>query len=208
MFNDEYRHTSLIATLRKAWNLGEALTQRDASARTFDDLFTLETPRDPETWVTVTALSVPAWHLDEEALNKGLSGLGKNMGHGIIEHARESESSSRHSSTTPPRGPHMRTSSKSSDRSRGNTSLSSTRTGGPATQPAARPFPLCANGPRSVAGGVAYDEAGAGAAAGRPAVAAGRALCAGVEAQSGDDHVGVPGVGVDRDPSARAGAAV
>ena len=89
VFNDEYRHTSLIATLRKAWNLGEALTQRDASARTFDDLFTLETPRDPETWVTVTALSVPAWHLDEEALNKGLSGLGKNMGHGIIEHARE-----------------------------------------------------------------------------------------------------------------------
>jgi hypothetical protein len=32
---------------------------------------------------------VPAWHLDEEALGKGLSGLGKSMGHGIIEHARE-----------------------------------------------------------------------------------------------------------------------
>ena len=89
MFNDEYRHTSLIATLRKIWNFGEALTQRDASARTFDDLFTLERPRDPETWATVTALPVPAWHLDEEALSKGLSGLGKNMGHGIIEHARE-----------------------------------------------------------------------------------------------------------------------
>ena len=89
VFNDEYRHTSLIATLRKTWHLGEALTQRDGSARTFDGLFTLETPRDPETWVTVTALPVPAWHLDEEALSQGLSGLGKNMGHGIIEHARE-----------------------------------------------------------------------------------------------------------------------
>jgi phospholipase C len=90
VFNDEYRHTSLIATLRKTWNLGEAFTQRDASARTFDDhLFTLETPRDPETWATVTALPVPAWHLDEEALSNGLSGLGRNMGHGIIEHARE-----------------------------------------------------------------------------------------------------------------------
>ena len=89
MFNDEYRHTSLIATLRKVWNLGEALTQRDASARTFDDLFTLDEPRDPQTWATITALPVPAWHLDEEALGKGLSGLGKSMGQGIIEHARE-----------------------------------------------------------------------------------------------------------------------
>ena len=89
MFNDEYRHTSLLATLRKTWDLGQAFTQRDASARTFDDLFTLETPRDPETWATVTALPVPAWHLDEQALGNGLSGLGKSMGHGIIEHARE-----------------------------------------------------------------------------------------------------------------------
>ena len=52
VFNDEYRHTSLIATLRKVWNLGEAFTQRDASARTFDDLFTLDEPRDPQTWAT------------------------------------------------------------------------------------------------------------------------------------------------------------
>jgi len=89
VFNDEYRHTSLIATLRKRWNLGEPFTQRDASARTFDDLFTLDTPRDPQTWATITALPVPAWHLDHEALAKGLSGLGRRMGQGIIEHARE-----------------------------------------------------------------------------------------------------------------------
>ena len=89
VFNDEYRHTSLIATLRKSWNLGEAFTQRDASARTFDDVFTLDEPRDPDTWVAITALPVPAWHLDEEALARGLSGLGKSMGEGLIEHARE-----------------------------------------------------------------------------------------------------------------------
>ena len=89
MFNDEYRHTSLIATLRKVWRLGDALTRRDASARTFDDLFTLEEPRNPDTWATITALPVPVFHLDEEALGKGLSGLGKSMGHGIIEHARD-----------------------------------------------------------------------------------------------------------------------
>src|SRR4029077_2286271 len=89
VFNDEYRHTSLIATLRKAWNLGEPLTQRDASARTFDDLFTLDKPRDPETWATITALPVPSWHLDEEALSKGLSGLGNSTGQSITAHARE-----------------------------------------------------------------------------------------------------------------------
>jgi len=89
VFNDEYRHTSLIATLRKRWNLGAPFTQRDASARSFDDLFTLDEPRDPGTWATITALPVPAWHLDEEALARGLSGLGKTMGKGLIEHARQ-----------------------------------------------------------------------------------------------------------------------
>ena len=89
VFNDEYRHTSLIATLRKVLDLGEPLTQRDAAARTFDDLLSLDQPRDPRTWATVAALPVPAWHLDEEALGKGLSGLGQSMGHGIIEHAEK-----------------------------------------------------------------------------------------------------------------------
>jgi phospholipase C len=89
VFNDEYRHTSLIATLRKSWNLGQALTQRDACARTFEDLFTLEEARDPETWATITALPLPSCHLDEQALSNALSGLGNSMGQGIIEHARE-----------------------------------------------------------------------------------------------------------------------
>src|SRR5262245_28210111 len=89
VFNDEYRHTSLIATLRKSWDLGEAFTERDASARTFDDLFTLDEPRDPQTWATPNALPVPASHLDEEALAKGLSGLGKTAAEGIVEHAKQ-----------------------------------------------------------------------------------------------------------------------
>jgi phospholipase C len=89
VFNDEYRHTSLIATLRKSWNLGEPFTQRDASAQSFDHLFTLDEPRDPQTWATVTSLPVPASHLDEEALAQGVSGLGKSVGQGIIEFSRE-----------------------------------------------------------------------------------------------------------------------
>ena len=50
VYNDEYRHTSLIATLRETWGLGEAFTGRDAAARAFDHVFVLETPRDPESW--------------------------------------------------------------------------------------------------------------------------------------------------------------
>ena len=48
VYNEEYRHTSLIATLRKTWDLGEAFTRRDAAARTFEHVFTLDRPRDPD----------------------------------------------------------------------------------------------------------------------------------------------------------------
>ena len=47
VFNEEYRHTSLIATLRKTWDLGEPLTARDAAARTFEQVFTRDEPTDP-----------------------------------------------------------------------------------------------------------------------------------------------------------------
>jgi phospholipase C len=89
VYNDEYRHTSLIATLRKTWRLGDAFTQRDASARTFDHVFSRTTPRDPTTWATVTALPVPAWTMDPEVVGRGLSTLGKGMGPALIAKARE-----------------------------------------------------------------------------------------------------------------------
>ena len=66
VYNDEYRHTSLIATLRKTWGLGEAFTQRDAAARTFDHVFSLDTPRDPQTWATHAALPVLTGAVDED----------------------------------------------------------------------------------------------------------------------------------------------
>ena len=34
VINDEHRHTSMIATLRKVWDLGDAFTARDAAAAT------------------------------------------------------------------------------------------------------------------------------------------------------------------------------
>jgi phospholipase C len=91
VYNEEYRHTSLIATLRKAWDLGPAFTQRDASARTFGHIFTRGTPRDPWTWATFQAQPEPAWTIDYVALGKALGYLGKDVGPGIIEHARQME---------------------------------------------------------------------------------------------------------------------
>jgi phospholipase C len=89
VYNEEYRHTSLIATLRKSWGLGKAFTQRDGSARTFDHVFSLDTPRDPKSWASVKARSVPEWTMDLEEVGKGLSALGKTAGPGLIARARE-----------------------------------------------------------------------------------------------------------------------
>ena len=89
VFNEEYRHTSLIATLRKVWGLGEPLTQRDAAARAFDSVFTLNTPRHPQTWATFNARPVPQWTVNEEVVNNALSTLGKHAGGALIAHAKE-----------------------------------------------------------------------------------------------------------------------
>jgi phospholipase C len=89
VYNEEFRHTSLIATVRKQWNLGDALSQRDASARTFDHVFSRNEPRDPREWAAFKAQPVPAWTMDEEAVGNALSTLGKTAAPGLIERARE-----------------------------------------------------------------------------------------------------------------------
>jgi phospholipase C len=89
VYNEEYRHTSLIATLRKAWGLGAEFTQRDAAARTFEHVFSLDTPRDSNRWADVTARPVPAWTMDTELVGKGLSTLGRGMGPSLIAMARD-----------------------------------------------------------------------------------------------------------------------
>src|SRR6478752_3302878 len=89
VYNEEYRHTSLIATLRKAWDLGEPLTGRDAAARTFEHVFTLDQPRDPDTWATFEAQPVPECTMHAEVLGRALSGLAKHLIPGLIAHAQE-----------------------------------------------------------------------------------------------------------------------
>jgi phospholipase C len=89
VYNEEYRHTSLIATLRKTWGLGDAFTQRDASASTFDHVFSLRSPRDPTTWTTVKSRPVPDWTMDPEVVGKALSTLGKGIGPTLIARATQ-----------------------------------------------------------------------------------------------------------------------
>jgi phospholipase C len=89
VINDEYRHTSMIATLRKVWDLGDAFTARDAAARPFDHLLLRETPRDPASWPDVKPLPVPAYQMDDALMSKALSTLGHAMGGGLVEHAKQ-----------------------------------------------------------------------------------------------------------------------
>ena len=82
VYNEEYRHTSLIATLRKTWDLGDAVHPARRLARTFDHVFTRGTPRDPQTWATVAAQPVPAWAMDyDPGQSPQLPGQGRRTRH-------------------------------------------------------------------------------------------------------------------------------
>ena len=95
-----------------------AFTQRDASARTFDHVFSRATPRDPRTWATVTARPVPEWTMDPEVVGKALSTLGKGIGTRPHRQGPSRwECSSRPNSTTPEPTFHPGSSSASSGRS-------------------------------------------------------------------------------------------
>lgn len=88
VYNDEHRHTSMIATLRKVWQLGEPFTDRDASAKPFDYVFSRTTPSSPDEWTVPQARPVPQKQLDWQALDKELSNLGKAVLPGMIEQAK------------------------------------------------------------------------------------------------------------------------
>jgi phospholipase C len=85
---DEYRHTSMLATLRSVWNLGEPFTARDAAAPSFEKLLSLQTPRLPETWPNVEPLAVPHYVPEREQTVRALGTLGRHLCHGLYEHAR------------------------------------------------------------------------------------------------------------------------
>jgi phospholipase C len=90
VINQEHRHTSMIATLRKVWDLGDPFTARDAAATPFDHLLSRESPRDPANWPDVKPLPVPTFHMDMVQMDKALTTLGQTIGSGMLEHAKQS----------------------------------------------------------------------------------------------------------------------
>jgi len=90
VFTEEFRHTSLIATLRKVWDLGKPFTQRDASARTLETCFTLKKPRDPSTWPNIVARPAPAYiPPDPNNLDSSYSELAQAMVPAIVTFAKK-----------------------------------------------------------------------------------------------------------------------
>ena len=81
---EEYRHTSLIRTLRERWSLGPPLTARDAVAADIAPILSLDAPRPPEQWPNVTPQPVPPFNTALLPPNLPLSVLGKGIFFGIL----------------------------------------------------------------------------------------------------------------------------
>ena len=69
--------------------LGKPFTARDAAARTFSHLFTLDTPRDPATWPDPRPRPVPQFIEDRVGLGQALSTIGKDLLAGIRGYAAQ-----------------------------------------------------------------------------------------------------------------------
>jgi len=73
----QYRHTSVITTLRNRWQLGDPLTARDAIAADLAPVLTRETPRDPQDWPQAVPRLVPPYRGKIPAPEVALRGLGR-----------------------------------------------------------------------------------------------------------------------------------
>jgi len=76
VITDHYRSTSVITTLRRRWELGPPLTERDAAAADLSPVFSLDTPRDPDGWPAVSPRPVPPYTGEIPAPDAALRGLG------------------------------------------------------------------------------------------------------------------------------------
>ena len=81
---DEYRASSMLATMREHWNLGAPFTDRDGSARSFGNIFTLSKPRAQEDWPDIVAQPVPPMKEGLVPLDAPIGLLGKAVFFGIL----------------------------------------------------------------------------------------------------------------------------
>ncbi|HEY5356774.1 MAG TPA: alkaline phosphatase family protein [Streptosporangiaceae bacterium] len=86
--SDEYRNTSVLATMRERWSLGAPLTSRDATARDIAPVLSLGRPRPPEDWPEVVARAVPAFD-PARAPDAPMRPLARAALHAVLALARE-----------------------------------------------------------------------------------------------------------------------
>jgi phospholipase C len=84
----EHRATSLLATMRERWNLGAPFSAREASARSFTDIFTLTSPRAQDEYPEIIARPVPEMHESVAPLDAPLGLLGKSLLFGVLAFAQ------------------------------------------------------------------------------------------------------------------------
>jgi phospholipase C len=84
LVSGEHRHTSMIATLRRRWDLGGPLTGRDAVAADLAPVLSAERPRDPADWPDVTPRPVPEYEGIVPAPAAALRGLGRAALHACV----------------------------------------------------------------------------------------------------------------------------
>ncbi len=89
VINAEYRHTSVIRTIRERWQLGAPLTARDATARDISPVLSLDTPRPPEDWPEVFPRPVPPFDPAQISPEARLRALPKAAFSAVLELARE-----------------------------------------------------------------------------------------------------------------------
>jgi len=80
----QYRHTSVISTLRRRWQLGDPLTARDAVAADLEPLLSLSVPRDPQEWPEVVPRPVPPYRGVIPAPDAAVRGIGRAALHACI----------------------------------------------------------------------------------------------------------------------------
>jgi phospholipase C len=89
VINAEYRHTSVITTMRERWQLGAPLTARDAAARDLSPVLSLENPRPPEDWPDVFPQPVPPFDPAQISPDARLRALPKAAFFAVLELAKQ-----------------------------------------------------------------------------------------------------------------------
>jgi phospholipase C len=89
VINAEYRHTSVIRTIRERWQLGTPLTARDAAARDISPVLSLDTPRPPEDWPEVFPRPVPPFDPAQISPDARLRALPKAAFFAVLELAKQ-----------------------------------------------------------------------------------------------------------------------